>query len=69
MWRNSHKHASHTIPKAAGGLDTRENLRPAHADCNQALGARDARDYKVDPRSGEVVKRGFLERGFRRLIR
>jgi len=68
MWRNSHKHASHTIPKSAGGPDTRANLKPAHADCNQALGARDARDYRVDRGAGKVVKRGFLEKGFRHLF-
>lgn len=32
--------ADHVVPVAAGGTDTLDNLRPAHAHCNKRKGAR-----------------------------
>ena len=31
--------ADHLIPRSLGGLDTLDNLRPAHLSCNQSRGA------------------------------
>lgn len=52
-----HLTADHVVPKALGGTDAKENLKPAHAKCNHKRGTMILSEFQDRTTQEAILKR------------